>query len=180
MLVNDGTQVNVMVDIESLDVTPNATILSIGAVCMESGEEFYVEINPKQNRGVSIDTLKFWFAQPIRPPLNGVYPLAEALRGFSMFLSEQTVDGKKLNLWANGITFDIVTLEDACFQCDVPVYWKYNSTRDYRTVREMFPSVRAPEFQGDRHNALADAKYQAAHLKKIFNLLKIGMHQNEN
>lgn len=156
----------VMVDIESLSTEQNATILSIGAVVMDDAMDktFYLEINPRQGRDISIDTLEFWFKQPIKPPLGGICPLNTVLIDFHKWLSSVSMT----EIWANGITFDITVLENAYKSTGITVPWKYNTMRDYRTLAALFPEVPKPIFVGDVHNALHDAIYQATYWKALY------------
>ena len=157
--------INIMVDIETLSTRPDATIISIGAVCLETDREFYAEVSPHQNRHVDIDTIAFWFKQSVRPPLDSELNLSSALYAFSDFCKSNSSGDFKI--WANGTDFDITILADACRSRILPIPWKYNSVRDYRTLAKLLPHILRPEFVGDKHNALADAKNQAAHLKLL-------------
>jgi len=49
------------------------------------------------------------------------------------------------------------------FKNPIPYYVQ----RDYRTMRELYPQVIAPPFEGAQHDAAADAMYQTAHLLDI-------------
>ncbi|MNE64653.1 hypothetical protein D3C80_1600750 [compost metagenome] len=48
-------------------------------------------------------------------------------------------------------------------------YWRQ---RDYRTLKALLPHVKADELEGFvPHDALWDAKWQAAHAVKLFNAM---------
>jgi len=155
---------NIMIDIETLGLEPACVILSIGAVT-DTGEEFYIEISPNSqgDRLVNLDTVKWWMSQPIKPPMEGITGLANVLFNLSEFISQFT----EPVIWANGTDFDISILTDAYRQFGRAIPWAYNSVRDYRTLAKLFTQVPRTVFQGDKHNALADAKHQMEHLKEI-------------
>jgi len=159
-------EVNIMVDIETLSTRPDATILSIGAVCLETDMEFYAEIDPRQDRHVDVSTVMWWFEQPIKPPLDSTLTLGAGLYAFSDFCKSQATN-KKFKFWSKGPHFDATTLADAYGMRGIECPWEYSSVRDYRTLAKLLPHIPKPPFQGDKHNALADAKNQAAHLKLL-------------
>lgn len=170
--------VSVMLDIETLGLTPDSIILSIGACAVEAPTEvqFYqeVSIHGQCGRCVDLDTVKWWMNQDISPPMGGIIPLPNVLANFTQWLQEAFVDKAELIVWANGTDFDISVLKDAYERAYVgAVPWKYNNVRDYRTAYKLFSHIARPEFVGDRHNALADAVHQASHLALIMEHMKV-------
>lgn len=165
MSQTDGTT-HVMVDIETLGTAENSIILSIGAVIFDVdtglGEEFYVEIDPEQDRNFDFSTLKWWATQETVMPVNGTMSLRGALRWFKDFL----LDRPNLTVWAKGIDFDFKLLAHAYRNSDVPIPWKYSAVRDYRTIAKVFSDF-GNESVANNHNALDDAKNQATHLISI-------------
>lgn len=163
---------NVMVDIETLGLTPDSIILSIGACAVEAPNEvqFYQEISihGQTGRCVDLDTVKWWMKQDIPPPMDGIVCLEHTLIDFARWLDEAFVSTTDLIVWASGTDFDISILKHAYESLDEgSVPWKYNNVRDYRTAYNFFSHIPRPEFVGDRHNALADAVHQAQHLALI-------------
>lgn len=154
---------DVMIDIESLATYPGAAILSIGAVKFDEdglGEEFHKSIDLKscQEAGLEIDaeTLEWWLEQDddVTDVLTGGLPLAAVLVSFHDFCEDAE------NVWAKPPSFDCALLEEAYDACGMDLPWGYRDTRDLRTLKRLVddPNV---EREGDKHNALDDAKNQA-------------------
>ena len=184
--------INVMVDLETLGTSSNSVILSIGAVvffpdelCLDlsveqrqvSEQTFYVEIDPNQGRQIDISTLKWWFTQETKCPINGQVQLGQALQDFVNWLAMVSEgDFDRLIMWANGTDFDISLLGSAFAQFGAKPVWKYSNVRDYRTVVKMFGSEVEKPDGAVAHNALADAQWQVSYLQLIYKHLQNGHH----
>lgn len=75
-------------------------------------------------------------------------------------------------MWGNGSDFDNVALASAYDACDFNPFWKFWNNRDVRTVVELGRSAgidpkRTLQFEGEQHNALADAIHQAKYVSII-------------
>lgn len=164
-----------MVDIESLSLKPNAAILSIGAVKFDMKgiqDEFYVNIRELDHsvlraQGFDVDreTVKWWAEQSPEAKAvlqTNVVSLGEALALFSDWLGEDCP-----GLWGNGSDFDNSAIKNAYQIIGAPVPWSYKANRCYRTIKSLYPEIKAERF-GVHHYALDDAKYQALHLIQIF------------
>jgi DNA polymerase III epsilon subunit-like protein len=162
-------KIHIMVDIETLDVTPSAVILSIGAVTMPQDgaeqENYYVECNEDQpGRTVSQDTIDWWKKQSSEIYPKGTVYLRHCLLNFRNFIFAQRSDPV---IWCKGTDFDVAILSHAFKQYDIPIPWKYNAIRDMRTLKK----VSVYGFLGQNpvaHNALEDARHQAKELQAIF------------
>lgn len=157
---------NVVIDLETLALSPNACILSIGA-CSENGEKFYTELDWEAQRDlwareVNQSTWDWWMAQEAENP--GLFPggagcqlLVNALQELSEWLS--AYDKEELKIWCRGLNFDISILEHAFRQQGVEIPWKYNMVRDVRTALDVVPGLPGVELQKPRkkHHALKDA-----------------------
>jgi hypothetical protein len=159
-----------MVDIETLDTEETAVILSIGACLVPRTTcQFYVECEQglgQLNRTISQSTLDWWNTQPVGLKPNGHDLLIDSLTWFSHWLTQ--LPGKPI-IWAKGIDFETKILANAYKMYGLPVPWKYNDVRDFRTLKKVFISVLGdsiPE-NAQPHNALADAKHQADVLEMI-------------
>lgn len=157
---------HVMVDIETLDTEETAVILSIGACLIpRTSCQFYVECNPgtgQMARTTSQSTVDWWNQQVPGLLPNGHELLIDSLIMFSRWLKQ--LPGKPV-LWAKGIDFDTKVLANAYKQFNLPVPWKYNDVRDFRTMKKMLPLEGL--VNSNPHNALADAKHQADVLEDI-------------
>ena len=162
---------HIMVDIETLDTEESAIILSIGACVISPNRyraTFYGELAVQHQhdlgRTSSEDTINWWNAQG-NCPKHGTFPLGETLIEFSKWIAAQSVEPI---IWAKGIDFDTKILAHAYKMCQLPVPWKYNSVRDFRTVKKLFSESVTPTISNAKpHNALADAEYQADQLLSI-------------
>lgn len=182
--------VHVMVDMETMGKKPNAPIVSIGAVLFDPatgslGATFYkvVSLESAVSWGAEIDpsTVIWWLKQSseARSAIvnDDAIKLDDALLMFTDFVEENVTGGrKKAQVWGNGATFDNTILRSsfdlACLDCP----WDYWNDRDVRTMVELgkavgFDPKTAIPFEGDRHNALADAKHQARYISAIWQRL---------
>lgn len=182
--------VHIMVDIETMGKKSNAPIVSIGAVLFDPatgilGETFYkvVSLESAVSWGAEIapSTVIWWLKQSseARSAIanDDAIKLDDALLMFTDFVLENVTGGrKKAQVWGNGATFDNTILRSsfdlACLDCP----WDYWNDRDVRTMVELGKSIgfnpkTAIPFEGDRHNALADAQHQARYVSAIWQRL---------
>ena len=179
--------VHVMVDLETMGKKHNAPIVAIGAVVFDPatgsiGESFYkvVCLESSVNWGAVIDpsTVIWWLKQSseARSAIvnDDAIPLQDALLQFREFVSDNVAGGsKKAQVWGNGASFDNSILRSSydCIAEDYP--WEYWNDRDVRTMVELgqaigFDPKTTIPFEGDRHNALADAIHQARYVSAIW------------
>lgn len=168
---------NVMVDLETLAVTADAVVVSIGAVKFThkkiEDSAFYTPVSVNSNlslgRRVDENTLSWWMSQPetarkvfSQPAIS----IEEALEQFSDWLK-----GEDVLMWANGADFDLAILQHAYCQLGVTVPWKFWNNRCFRTVKNTVPFKVPPVDVGVKHNALDDALAQARQLQHIWKAL---------
>ena len=165
-----------MIDIETMGLTPNAAIVSIGAVLFDprygklGKEEFYIELDwEAQGRLIDQGTKAWWNSDKVddkaREALYGMDDLDGALKELDEFLP------KDVKVWGNGPTFDMVILEDAYRQCEMVVPWHFWNIRDCRTIKDLYESKRGgfdKKSGGTLHNALDDAKMQAKYVTMMW------------
>lgn len=154
---------NVMVDLETMDTRASSVILSIGAVAFDVNglhEEFYaaVRLKGQEKRTWSPDTLLWWIAQSEEARLAAFVSLPrisieEALIAFKRYVEPG------VKIWGNGSDFDNAILQDAYAAYGYDCPWKFWNNRCFRTFKDGRMSTVQ---RSDQHNALADAKYQAA------------------
>lgn len=157
------------VDIETLGTRPGDVILSIGACLFtpETGEilsEIDLSINQLSCREVGMraqkSTIEWWQKQPSEAQtaaFKGQYSIQEALARFTAWLPRDPL------VYGNGASFDNVLIESAYRAIGKDVPWPYWNNRCYRTLSNMFLTQNVPRV-GVAHNALDDAKTQAARL----------------
>ena len=168
---------NVMLDIETMSNTPNAAIVSIGAVEFDFvtkrlGEEFYVTIDLASAVGsggeMNGSTVVWWLKQTEAARSLFFEPsqhIVDALNQFSVWMQHRGDKGD-IRVWGNGAAFDNVILVAAYNRLGLEPPWKFWNDRCYRTIKNMFPKIKA-ERVGTHHHALDDARTQAKHLIEL-------------
>lgn len=181
---------HLMVDLETMGKKPGAPIVSVGAVFFDpstgkAGAEFYQVINLESSMSFGArpdaSTILWWLKQSpeVRSAIvvDDTVGLVEALEQFLDFIAENAANGSKsVQLWGNGSSFDCSLLEAAFELADTPFpipHWNY---RDVRTVVELGKAVGLNSryeipFEGDQHNALADARHQVKYVSAIWQRL---------
>jgi hypothetical protein len=169
-----------MIDLETLDVTPSATVLSLGAVKFnpfndsEPHSELYFKISiddqDRLGRSVSDKTIEWWSQQD--PAVmeeafdqsnpNEVMTVEQALVSLNRWVVG--VD----EIWAQGYGFDITMLEDMYRSIGKPIPWQFWQISDARTITKRMPRDPRKDMQTNLHNALADAYFQAKSVQIIF------------
>ena len=162
---------NLMLDIETLNTTPDAVILAIGAVTFDKngiGERFYVNISLRDNltleRTISEGTFYWWCKQDreaSKALTIDVKDVVTAFELFTKFLEEHT-DPDDIRVWGNGAQFDNVIVRHWLTQMNYPEQkmWKFWNDRCFRTYLVANPNIERlkPDVA---HNALSDAEAQA-------------------
>lgn len=165
---------NIMVDTETLGVSYNAVVCTIGAVRFdldgpvdqEFEDTFYVTIDAKDSvdKGLVIDqsTLDWWGhaerKEAFKELRKNNIPLVDAYEKFTEWHGKNT----KQPIWANSPSFDLVLMDSGYKAAGLERPWLPWFERDYRTVKNLI-SVKLPKRTG-AHKAVDDAKYQARHL----------------
>ncbi|MCQ2183657.1 MAG: 3'-5' exoribonuclease [Bacteroidales bacterium] len=172
-----------MIDIETTGTKPGCKVLSIGAFGFnEEGQQasFYERINPEQlAQEMFFDepsTMEWWRKQDesvMLEAFGGEKGPAEVLSEFKQFFYKNFNPGRgscKFTVWSCGIDFDFPILGELFARTGVSPLWKFWQQRDYRTIKELFPEVKANEGNVEKHNALEDAKAQMRGLRHFFGL----------
>lgn len=167
----------VMLDLETLGTDPGCAILEI-ALYTSDGRCYYARptLDDQLQAGLWIDpdTLRFWSKQPTFSKLmtaEGQVPAAVALMKLSTWLRNQgEFSEDPIELWACGEDWSWLK---AAFQAyNIPLPWKYNQVRDYRTIRDTLDphgqvSLSRDMVQFPLHDALSDARYQLYNLEHL-------------
>lgn len=171
-----------MLDIETLGSKTTSAMLSIGAVMFdintgETGIEFHEHINLQDclNQGFTVDrdTIMWWMKQS-DDARKGIYektgsPLKIVLKQFASYHNAcKEVNNESPQIWGNGASFDVTILQHAYEKLNMEIPWNFYDVRDVRTVVMYHPEVKANmEFEGVKHDALADCKHQIKYLIEI-------------
>ncbi len=167
---------HVMLDLETLGVSPDSTILQISAIIFDPFNEStqyedvfneLVDID-SQNRSIDANTVAWWGTQPkeiqeIIFSEENRLPLDITLKKFTKFV------WNKNRIWSQGPDFDISILKHAFFQYNLPLPWPYWKVRDSRTILDL-TSIDLPAAD---HNAISDCRRQAAGVCRVIKQLGI-------
>ncbi|EKW1653925.1 3'-5' exoribonuclease [Citrobacter freundii] len=181
---------HLMVDMETMGNSPDAPIVSIGAVFFDpstgnTGAEFYrvVSLESSMSFGMKPDasTIQWWLKQSSEARsailVDEAMGLHESLELLADFIAENAANGSHtVQLWGNGCSFDNVILRRAYALTETPFAVPFRNDRDVRTMVELGKSVGINPrydipFEGDMHNALSDARHQVKYVSAIWQRL---------
>lgn len=169
---------HLMVDLETLAVSPRSVVLSLGAVHFNPhgngiGDKIYFRVDiddqDKLQREIDPSTLEWWSKQDPQimeeafSPDDRI-PLVEAMNQFHKFAWGCDA------FWSHGATFDLVIIEDILRQLGRPLPWNYWQLRDTRTLFDLGHSPDMPT--DNKHDALQDAIRQAIGVQTIYTKLR--------
>jgi len=171
---------HISLDIETMGVSSNAAIMSIGACYFEPetgtiGHTFNMPVSIATNGKIDASTVIWWMKQSddARSKFfnnENASHIAYALQQFHDFVSPRS------QVWGNGIAFDNVIIRTAYEKLDLMVPWKHWDDRDVRTMVELgkqlgFDPKKDMPFEGVKHDALSDAIHQAKYVSAIWQKL---------
>jgi hypothetical protein len=176
---------DVMIDLETLSVTPESVLLTLAAVKFNPHntvgvtDELYHKLNVDeqiaQGREVNDDTLLWWFRQPQAVQDDAMsehdrITVKDSLTELTKFLVGVN------DIWCQGPVFDIVILENLYRSYGMHFPWSYWQIRDSRTLFKFLsydPRAELRKLNSKaHHNALDDAIIQACAVQKCYKLLK--------
>lgn len=179
---------HLMIDLETMGNKPTAPIIAIGAVLFEPttgelGPEFYAVVDLESSLVFDAvadpSTILWWMKQGAEARAaitsdNRVH-ITNALGGLRRLIDDNCIL-KDLQVWGNGATFDNVITRASFERHGMYCPWQFWNDRDVRTIVELGRAVgfnprdEIP-FEGDMHNALADARHQAKYVSAIWQRL---------
>jgi DNA polymerase III epsilon subunit-like protein len=173
---------DVMIDLETLDVTPTASILTIGAVRFDpfgddiaepSCDKLYIKVDldscDRYGGTVSDSTIEWWSNQSKAAqeeafdPLGRI-PIEEAMNQLYKFCW----GGKRV--WSHGATFDIPICEFYFRKVGKAIPWQFWEARCTRTLFDIGIDPKRPPVL--KHHALEDAWNQAVGVQNVFKALR--------
>jgi DNA polymerase III epsilon subunit-like protein len=173
---------DVMIDLETLDVLPSATILTIGAVKFDpfgddvnepTCEKFYVKVDvdscDRIGCTVSQSTLDWWAGQSKAAQEAAFDPtdrisIEEAVQQLYKFCW-----GAK-RVWSHGVGFDLIILEHIFRKVGKAIPWQFWEARDTRTLFDIGINPNRPPVLA--HHALEDAWNQAVGVQNVYRALR--------
>ncbi len=169
---------HLMIDMETLAVSPKSVILTIGAVHFDPWDKGYtdslymkLDLDEQDTLGREIDpnTLDWWAKQDSKIQEEAFSPdnrisLTEAMERFHKFAWGCSA------FWSHGATFDLVILENVLTQLKRPLPWNYWQLRDTRTLFDLGIDPNMPT--ENKHDALKDAIRQALGVQNVMQVLQ--------
>ena len=173
---------DIMIDLETLDVRPTATVLSIGAVKFNpygdeietpDCEKFYVRVDIDSCDALGLTTsdatIEWWAKQSQEAQEEAFNPegrvhIRDAMNDLYKFCW-----GAK-RVWSHGAGFDVVILEHIFSKLQKSCPWKFWEVRDTRTLYDLGIDPNRPPVL--KHHALEDAWNQAVGVQNVLNSLK--------
>lgn len=175
---------DIMVDLETLATSPDAAILSIGAVKFNplgngvdlEEHSFYAKVDLDScdhiNLTIHNDTIEWWSkqskeAQEEAFSTDGRESIVDVFDKFHKFCWNAD------RIWSNGAGFDVVICETVFSRLHKPCPWEYWKVRDVRTVFDEHLMGFAPVKPDiTAHNALIDAYNQAVGVQGVLRKLR--------
>lgn len=169
--------IHATIDLETLDTSPSATVLSIGGVKFdpytvnEPYDKFYFKVliddQDRLGRTSSDDTIAWWGKQDLQI-MEEAFDQTGAVT-VDHLLSElnRWVVGVD-TLWGQGYGFDYTILEHMYRSVGRPIPWNFWQIRDSRTLFGLLREDPRKKIQKSLHNAYADAYYQSKAIQIAF------------
>lgn len=170
---------HVMFDLETMGNAPGCAIVSFGAVDFDPEKgvgtnTFYevVDLQSCLDAGLKIDasTLYWWMGQSEAARKALLQPGKHITDVVGNFKDYWVRCGATF-AWCHGATFDAPIVDLACRAVGTSVPWKFWDVRDTRTIFDL-TGVTIPRAKGVHHNALDDAKNQAAAVCEAYRRLR--------
>lgn len=170
---------DIMLDIETLDTTPRAAVLSIAAVAfnrnalLEDSQRlpyFYRRCKPGFGKyNTSYGTFEFWMKQSdaARQALFvDAWEMFPTLDALAEFYRQNTVQDGSASVWCLPGSFDLPILENTFHVEHVKVPWKYDAVACLRTVYKLAGITKEDRVPPTlAHDALSDAISQIETLR---------------
>lgn len=177
---------DLMLDIETLDTTPQAVAIQIGVAIfdpktgdIESTAAFYVPLDEQQRAGrtISVDTLEWWLDSDRAATFQRLMTVSrdKGLSRLQGFLEWLVLDPKNTpeRVWTNG-NFDEPILR-SLVRTMLPgtkIPWGFWNVYDLRTLKRV--AALPKNFAGPTpHDAVEDCVKQVAELMQCFALLGV-------
>jgi len=170
---------HLMVDLETLAVSPQSVILTLGAIVFdpysdEIFDEMYVKPSIDEqlqlDRAVDDNTIKWWSQQD---PVAKEEAFSESGRiGFEDTISAFHKFAWGCNaFWSHGAIFDLVILQDVYRQLGRTTPWNFWQCRDTRTLFDLGFDPEVDKSVG-MHNALEDARRQVQAVQTVYKKIR--------
>lgn len=173
---------DMMIDIETLGRESNCVITSVGACVFDVDTckvdtdvtfHCYVQWGNQDGRVIESQTLQWWMKQAnFRNEMTNEprYPLPFVLGYLTDYIKRTEVK----RVWAKGIAFDFGVLKNAYKMYSTRVPWHFRDEIDARVVYYLGKMIGLlpRERSSTKHDALADAIYQAWYVVEVLNVVQ--------
>jgi DNA polymerase III epsilon subunit-like protein len=173
---------DIMIDLETLDVLPTASVLTIGAVRFDpfgddvndpDCDKFYVKVDldscDRYGCTVSQDTVEWWAKQSQEAQDEAFNPEDRIPIESAMDQLYKFCWGGK-RVWSHGAGFDVIILENLFRKVGKAIPWSFWEVRDTRTLFDLGINPNRPPVL--KHHALEDAWNQAVGVQNVFKTLR--------
>lgn len=169
---------DLMIDLETLATSPDAAILTVGAVKFDPfggsiTETFYAKIDLDScheiNLTVSDATIEWW-SQQSEEAKNEAFNLDNRIPIDDAFVDLYKFAWGCERVWSNGAAFDVVICETVFNRIHKAIPWKFWQVRDVRTMFDLGIDPLRPPVTA--HNALEDARNQAICIQNVCTTLQ--------
>lgn len=172
----------IMIDLETLDLAPTAAVTQLGWATYKLGETaiiasgcYHLQVPAQLAKGRTMrwDTIAWWFEQDeaarqvmVRKGRDDPYI---ALEDFRHTMPWKDIKG----VWSHGLNFDIPILCSLLQVFGQPEPWHYRTPRDTRTMMALagIDKVRATDV---KHSAEHDAIAQALTMQDCYRAILVG------
>lgn len=159
-----------MIDLETLGTGVDCVVLSCGVAFFDErgtlpgGWYTLLDLDEQlRKRRVDAGTLRWWMEQEKvaqDAAFKGNNDTVLSIADFHRNLTRELNGAERV--WSHGLNFDVCILDHMFSREGLRSPWKYNAVRDTRTMYDLVPWDDLPKREGVYHNALHDAKHQAA------------------
>lgn len=168
---------DLMLDIETLDTSPKAVVLSVGLVRFNpvsrdiaEAAQIVLDLDEQLELGrvINPNTLRWWVSPDPKAPnkletfRNQIAPEGAPPKNLADALSEiHDIAERVHRVWGNGVGFDNTILHSLSNDAIGASVWGYWKDRCFRTFARTFDAKAKLRKNAADHDALSDAKLQA-------------------
>lgn len=173
---------DVMIDLETLATTPDAAILSIGAVRFDpfgqdlkepKMESFYLRVDVDSCDALGLvtsqDTLNWW-AQQSKEAQEEAFGVENRVAITDAMNQLYKFCWGAQRVWSHGAGFDVIILEHVFRKIGKGFPWSFWQVRDTRTIFDIGINPDRPDVLA--HHALHDAYNQAIGVQNVYRTLQ--------
>ena len=173
---------DIMIDLETLATSPDAAILTIGAVKFDpfgkdieepAMDSFYVRVDldscDEIGLATSDDTIAWW-ANQSKEAQEEAFGTDNRLHIREAFDKLYKFCWGAKRVWSNGAGFDIVICDHVYKKLNKASPWNFWQARDVRTAFDLGIDPKRPTVTA--HHALQDAYNQAVGIQNVYTMLR--------